>query len=162
MTHLALWLLPIAALACWRWSRLVAGALALAFGAWLVYRYAWQWDGLRWVSAVTGLAGVVEIGKRAGLRRVVPEELDHGARELWASGAATTYSLAHALMRDAWASRWAWGRVDVLALLLVGSAAADAAALLWWRRTCEWGPLPFFQTLVLLAMIAIGLWPRMA
>lgn len=141
MTTLALWLLPIAALACWRWSRLVAGALVLAFGAWLLYRYAWQWEGLRWTSAVTGLMGVVELGRSRP-----------SAWTRWQFYKRTLVGKALARTR--------YARVDALAMLLVGSAATDAAAMLWWRSTGEWGPLPFFQTLVLLMMIAIGLWPR--
>lgn len=139
MTTLALWLLPIAALACWRWSRLVAGALAFAFGAALLYRYAWQWEGLRWVSAATGLVGTFELGRVQGWRDI--REHVRAAPQYGAELRLTP-------------------RRDVLALLLVGSSAADAAAVLWWRGTGEWGPLPFFQVVVLAAMIAIGLWPR--
>ena len=139
MMALATILLPITAFACWRWSRLVADALLLALAAEVVYDVA-PWEPLRLVSAVTGLAGVVVL-------------IEHGRQPLYIVGHGRNWRLGF------WQGL-AQSRPTVLAFLLVGSMAADAAALLWWRGTGEWGPLPFFQVVVLLAMIGVSLWPR--
>jgi hypothetical protein len=140
MSHLAILLLPLAGLACWRWSRLVSGALVLAFGAALVYRYAWPWEGLRWVSAATGLAGAVELGRRARLRRLQCH--------------TTTRIGVPVFMWQTYKA----GRPDLLAALLVGSAVSDALAYrvfvgrgLWVMAAAQIGWLA--------AMIAVSLWP---
>lgn len=140
MIHLlARWLLPLAALACWRWSRLVATALALGLVAELAYDVA-PWEPLRWVSVVTGTMGIVDLWRR---NSVIAE-----------AGRDTT-------VISGWRVRLLpWGRPDVLAILLVWSSLADGLALLWWRRTEQWGALPVLQVITLLAMITVAVWPR--
>jgi hypothetical protein len=140
VNDLALWLLPIAAVCSWRWSKLVSAALGAALAAWLVYRYAWPWEGLRWVSAVTGLAGAVELGRRARLRRLQCH--------------TTTRIGVPVFMWQTYKA----GRPDLLAALLVGSAVSDALAYrvfvgrgLWVMAAAQIGWLA--------AMIAVSLWP---
>jgi hypothetical protein len=50
-------------------------------------------------------------------------------------------------------------RPRALSSLLVASMGVDLAALLIHRGVGQWGPLPFFQCIVLLAMCGIA-WPR--
>ena len=126
----------LAALTSWRWSRLVAAALALGAAANVVYEFA-AWESLRGISAVTGLLGLVELSDRAGRRYAERRR-----------------------MLVSWAHPAPIGRPDALAALLVWSSLVDGLALLWWRKTAQWGALPFFQVVVLVVMIVVGLWPR--
>lgn len=74
--HLALALLVPAALLTWRWSRLVSGALWLAFAAWSAYRgiawarpEVWAAGHLEWmrvVSMVTGSSNATTASARRG------------------------------------------------------------------------------------------------
>ena len=69
--ELAWGLIGVAAGASWRWSRVVAEALALAFLARIVYLDTHD-DALRWVAIAPGLAGAIELGRRkaGGIRRL--------------------------------------------------------------------------------------------
>ncbi len=136
-------LLPLAALACWRWSRLVSGALLLALVAGVVYG-VWPWEPLRWVSAVTGTMGIAELGRRSVRRSV------------WRPPHFAVFDEE----QQRHFARWGYGRPDVLAILLVWSAITDALSLLWWRRTEQWGALPVLQVIALLTMIVVSLLPR--
>jgi len=130
-------LLPLAAILTWRWSRLVSGALGFAFVASLVYLVA-PWEPLRWVSAVTGLAGVTELGRVRGISGLLAR--------------------SRVGVRDR--RMYIMNRRDIVAALLVGSMAADGVAYLWHRSTGHWGPMPVLQVVVLAAMCVIGAWPR--
>jgi len=133
IAHLALALLLPAALLTWRWSRLVSGALWFALATWLAYRglrwaYPDAWaaghlEPLRAVSAMTGIAGVLETNR-------------------WAAYDEPT------------------ARAPILGALLVASMGVDLTALLIHRGAGQWGPQPFFQVGVLLAMCAVSVWPR--
>jgi hypothetical protein len=169
MNHLALFLLLPAAWLTWRWSRLMSAALWLALGTWLAYRgIKWQWpdmwaagylEWLRGVSMVTGLVGAVELWWRASFR---------AERGRWISMnplRRSVYRTPATLVGVAvdpreWEATWAVGRPDILAALLVASMGVDLAALLICRAWGQWGPQPFFQACVLLAMCAVSVWPR--
>jgi hypothetical protein len=166
MNHLALFLLLPAAWLTWRWSRLVSGALWLALGTWLAYRgIRWHWpdvwaagylEWLRGVSVVTGLLGAWELVERASARHVLlhkPWEAYLLAREFAGRAGVTLISLK---ATDAW---FAPGRPDYLAALLVASMGVDLAAILIHRGASQWGPQPFFQCIVLVAMCVVA-WPR--
>jgi hypothetical protein len=156
VNSLAIWLLPLAAAACWRWSKLVASTLLLAFAAALVYRYAWPWEGLRWVSAATGLAGAFELGRRAARRARVSGH--HQRAQAWADDSGLRGAEVWRDMMAAGVARNRVGRPDVLAMLLVGSAVADALAYrvfvgrgLWVMAAAQIGWLSM--------MLVVSLWP---
>lgn len=165
--HLALSLLLPAAWLTWRHSRLVSGALWLTLATWLAYEsIKWQWPGvwaaghLEWmrsVSMVTGLVGAFELAQRAAARHVLATD-PLRAFETWKE-VNGSWTGAHAAVREA-SGRLAKGRPDILAALLVASMGVDLAALLIHRGASQWGPQPFFQVGVLLAMCAISVWPR--
>jgi hypothetical protein len=171
MNHLALFLLLPAAWLTWRWSRLVSCALWLTLATWLAYRgVKWQWpdawaaghfEWMRGVSMVTGLVGAIEIAHRVKMRTAREEDLDHGVRLLMIGGTFKTMSAARLAMSRAWIERHAKGRPDILAALLVASMGVDLAALLIHRVVGQWGPQPFFQCIVLVAMCVVA-WPRRA
>jgi hypothetical protein len=153
VNHFALALLLPAALLTWRWSRLVSGALWLALAVWLAYRGVrwaspdtWAAGHLEWmrgVSMVTGLAGAAEIARRHGGYHAtwhVPEDM-------------------RPRMAAAGLIRPPVSRPDYLAGLLVVSMGVDLAALLICRAWGQWGPQPFFQCIVLVAMCVVA-WPR--
>jgi hypothetical protein len=163
MNHLALFLLLPAAVLAWRWSRLVSAALWLTFAVWLAYRgLAWRWpeahaagafEWMRGVSVVTGGLGAWGLVERASARHVLshrPWEAYLLAREFAGRQGVTLISLK---ATDAW---FAPGRPDILAALLVASMAVDLTAWLIHRGAGQWGPQPFFQAVVLLAMCVIA------
>jgi hypothetical protein len=158
VTHAALLLLLPAAVLAWRWSRLVSAALALALLAGLAFllvpHVAWtlrdgEW---RWTFAegayrlalpgLVGFAGAVVLFWRLDMREM--------CRHCRVSTPEDAELVAH----------YALGRPDALAALLVVSMGVDLAALLLHRGTGQWGPQPFFQCAVLLAMCAISAYPR--
>jgi hypothetical protein len=141
----ALVLLVPAALLTWRWSRLVSGALWLTLATWLAYRGlhwtypdAWaagHFEWMRGVSMVTGLVGGVELTRLALLRDITsPSRGGFIGRPL--------------------------GRPDILAGMLMASMGVDLTAWLIHRGAGQWGPQPFFQVVVLLAMCGVSAWPR--
>lgn len=151
IAHLALVLLLPAALLTWRWSRLVSGALWLTLATWLAYRgIKWQWpnvwaagylEWMRGVSMVTGGVGAVVLKRDRPSMRL----------RSWA------YRPARITMTLRTTS---FARVDALAGLLVASMGVDLTAWLVHRGAGQWGPQPFFQCIVLLAMCASSVWPR--
>jgi hypothetical protein len=171
MNHLALFLLLPAAWLTWRWSRLVSGALWLALGTWLAYRgIRWQWPDLwtaghlewmRGVSMATGLVGAIALADRAH-RRTLREQIRAAYHEWTMRGPIDGFSgeLGREVAENA-RKAVAVGRPDVLAALLVASMAIDLAAMLIHRGAGQWGPQPFFQCVVLLAMCVVA-WPRRA
>ena len=168
IANLALALLIPAALLTWRWSRLVSVALGLTFAVWLAYRgIRWQWpevweagkiEWMRGVSMLTGGMGAVELALRARRRsRVVAS---YRNAEAWAAEAGLRGAEVWAGLMQAGVRRMRWSRPDLLAALLVASMAIDLTAWLIHRGAGQWGPQPFFQVVVLLAMCVIGAWPR--
>lgn len=156
---LARWLLLPAAVVAWRWSRLVSAALGLALVAEFAYDVA-PWEPLRWISLVTGTMGLVELKRRITLRRRAKDGDLYASAE-WARGAVfweeppKGYRDAPRVVVQVFKYR-----ANILATMLVWSSLTDALALLWWRRTEQWGALPVLQTITLLAMIAVSVWPR--
>jgi hypothetical protein len=166
MNHFALALLLPAAVLAWRWSRLVSVALWLTLATWLAYRGikwhspdAWAAGRIEWmrgVSMVTGLVGAVELAQRAAVRRLLAEspfEAFYIAREEFGHDVSTWEACKVA--REAFAV----GRPDVLAALLVASMGVDLTAWLIHHGAGQWGPQPFFQCIVLVAMCVVA-WPR--
>lgn len=169
--HLALVLLIPAALLTWRWSRLVSAALWLTLAVWLAYRgIRWQWpevwtaghlEWMRGVSMVTGLIGATELRRRARLRerkRWLRDDLHwlhfHGMAAIIRPDDLRFAHITNTSMQER------TGRPDILAALLVASMGVDLTAWLIHRGAGQWGPQPFFQVGVLLAMCAVSAWPR--
>lgn len=166
--HLALLLLVPAALLTWRWSRLVSVALVVTLAAEAFYRVVvWQnpsaWEAghlepLRAVSMFTGAVGAIVAARNSG-RRSEHERIAGAYREWMARGPSEGFTgvLGHEVAERSWSrvrrSRW-------LGALLFGSMGVDLTALLIHRGTDQWGPLPLFQCVALLAMCAISVWPR--
>jgi hypothetical protein len=131
MNHLALFLLLPAAVLAWRWSRLVSAALWLTLAVWLAYRsLAWRW----------------------------PEAHADGAFEVMRYGASAATGFLGLLAFEKGGNETRVRRQLVLGAMLIASMAVDLAALLVHRAWGQWGPQPFFQCLVLLAMCVVA-WP---
>jgi len=157
LAHVAVFASLVAAVLTWSVSRLVSTALALACVASVVYAFA-PWEPLRWVSALVGLAGAVEMGWRAHWRSMPGPWIPlSGLGRLWLRKPASL----HAIQVEPawWAKRWALGRVDAIALLCFASMVGDMAAMLVWRRLGEW-VMPVSQIVVCLAICVIARWPK--
>lgn len=131
IVHVARAGLLLGAVASWRWSKRIGGAMLLAFLASLAF-LVHPAEPLRWVSALVGLAGVVEAGSAASA----------------AVRAAKTPREAFAAME-----RRGW-----LGLLCFASMASDGVAMLSWRLQVVW-PMPYTQIGWSLLLIAVGVWP---
>jgi hypothetical protein len=154
MNHIALVLLLPAALLTWRWSRLVSAALAIALlagGAFLLVPHeVWTWHAGEWRWSFAEGAYRLALPGLVGLAGAFVLFWRHDMREMCRHGRVSTPEDA------ALVAYYALGRPDALAALLVVSMGIDLAALLLHRGTGQWGPQPFFQCAILLAMCAIG------
>jgi hypothetical protein len=169
MNHLALVLLLPAALLTWRWSRLVSAALALALlagiafllvphQAWTLHDGEWRWtftEGAYRLAlpGLVGLAGAVVLAQRITVRQMLETDTI-GVYQVAREGGGSWDDIEVARVA------FARGRPDALAALLVVSMGVDLAALLLHRGTGQWGPQPFFQCAVLLAICAVSVKPR--
>lgn len=159
-------ILPAAVLS-WRLSRVVSLALAavwLSTLGYLVCAHAWpeawacgrlEWQ--RWASAAAGLAGVWTLVAR-GARRVRDAD-DRRVAAQWAAESGLRGAEVWAEFVARGSRRYAPGRPDALAALIVGSMASDAAAHLVHRGAGVW-VLPVVQLLALAAMCLVSAWPR--
>lgn len=131
IAYVAFAALLVNGLVSWRWSRSIAGSLALAFVSTLVY-LVHPFEAQRWVSAVVGLAGALEASAAA-------------ARAVRA--AKTPQEAIAAFERRGW-----------LGMLCLCSMGMDAVAMLSWRAASVW-PMPITQIAVSSIHLVVGLWP---
>lgn len=166
IAHLATLLLLPAAILAWRLSRPIAIALGLVLSSTLAYlalAHAYPeahargaFEAQRLVSAVVGLVGAWELGRRARSRISMA---NHRRRAQEALNAKPYRGLELWLEKvDAGVERWRFGRVDAIALLCLASMASDGAAWFLYRAGRPW-VFDLAQVLFLTAMIVIA-WPR--
>jgi hypothetical protein len=156
-------LLGFVALTSWRLSRAISLASWFAFAANCLYvallqHYpeAWARGSLEWmrlVSLVVGSAGVYELATRTRERAKTNASLD-----LVSVGKAAPTTTWIATI-EARARRWGFGRVDVIALLCIASAAVDGVAWLGFPYGLAWSQ-PWIQSAVCVAIVGLCEWPR--
>lgn len=171
ITWIGILLVGFATLASWRMSRVISCALGVAFVASCAYELLRQyapdtWLGgslehLRLVSLVVGSAGVWELMTRAHRRSLSKNE---AVAIAWEEGFA---DLANVPWVERWIARlkreqiqrYAFCRVDLLALACVASCAVDFVACAGFYHGLAWS-LPYVQSGVCAGMIGLCAWPR--
>lgn len=136
----------------WRVSKPIGAAIALAMLASLVHAETGI-EALRWSSALVGLVGVVELGRRARQRRLLTVALHNDmfrravAANPWRPGEAFEIRAPRP------------GRPDALGVLCLASMGGDGAALAFHRAGLPW-VFDMAQIIVSGLVIAVCVWPR--